>query len=104
MNEMNGQNESMGYQDPIATPDGKPAKKKVSGSTIAATVGAVVLYFLFGIIGAAICYAGYWAVRAIAKSKMPLAVRVVLGIIVGLIFVILLIAFILLSIGIQSNL
>lgn len=94
----NQQEQTETYQDPIAaSTGGEPAKKKVSGSTIAATVVSVIVFYLFGIIGGLICYGGYWAVRAIAKSKMPLAARIILGILVGLIFFVLLIVFILFS-------
>ena len=100
---MNKQNEFGEYQDPLAAQNGKQAKKKVSGSTICSTVIAAIVFFMFGAVGGAICYGGYWAVLAIAKSRMPLMVRIVLGSIVGLIFLALLIAFILFAISIQSN-
>lgn len=92
------------YVDPIATQNGETAKKKMSGGDIAATVISIVLIKFFGIIGALICYGGYWAVRGIAKSKMPLAARIILGIVVGLVFLGLLILFILFSIGVSAAL
>ncbi len=99
----NPQMDNNGYVDPIATQNGETPKKKMGKGDIAATIISVALIKLFGIIGALICYGGYWAVRGIAKSKMPLAARIILGIVVALVFVALLILFILLSIGIQAG-
>lgn len=79
------------------TANGKPEKKKAGGSTIAATVISIVLVFLFGLVGGLICYAGYWAVFGIAKSKLPVAARVILCLLVALAFIVLLFAFILFS-------
>lgn len=101
---MNTQNNMNGYQDPLNTQNGAPAKKKVSGSTIVATVVAVAVFFLFGAVGGAICYGGYWAVRAIAKSRMPLVARIILSIVVGLVFLVLLIVFILFAAGLNAAL
>lgn len=102
--EMNTQQNTNGnYQDPIVTSEGKPAKKKMGGSTIAATIVSVVVFFLFGIIGGLICYGGYWAVYAIAKSKMPLAAKIILGIIVGLVFVVLLFIFIVFAAALRAS-
>lgn len=93
--EMNTQQtENVTYQDPLETANGKPEKKKVGGSTIAATIISVVLIRLFGILGGLICYGGYWAVYGIAKSKLPLAARIILCILVAFLFVVLLFAFI----------
>lgn len=92
-----------GYQDPLNAQNGQPAKKKVGGSTIAATIVSVVVFILFGLIGGLICFGGYAAVNAIAKSKMPLAARIILSIIVGIFFLVLLIAFILFSGFVQAN-
>lgn len=100
-NEQSGDN---GYVDPIATQNGGTAKKKISGGDIAATIVSVALIRIFGIIGALICYGGYWAVRGIAKSKMPLAARIILGIVVGIVFLVLLVLFILFTIGISEGL
>lgn len=89
------QTENGTYQDPLETANGKPEKKKVGGSTIAATIISVAVIRLFGILGGLICYGGYWAVYGIAKSKIPLAARIILCILVALVFVVLLFAFIL---------
>lgn len=102
--EMNTQqNENAVYQDPIGTTNGKPEKKKAGGSTIAATIVSVVVVYLFGLIGGLICYGGYWAVFGIAKSKLPTAARVILCLIVALVFIVLLLAFILLSSALVST-
>lgn len=101
---MNTQNNMNEYQDPLNTQNGAPAKKKMSGSTVAATVVAIALVFCFGVIGGAICYGGYWVVRAIAKSRMPLVARIILSIVVGLIFLVLLIVFILFAAGLNAAL
>ena len=37
-------------------------KKKMNGADVTATVVSVVLIFLFGVLGALICYGGYWLV------------------------------------------
>lgn len=84
--------------------EGTNEKKKMNGADITATVVSVVLVFLFGLIGALICYGGYWIVRTIAKSKMPLTARVILGTIVAIVFIALLVGFILFSAGIRANL
>lgn len=92
------------FQDSISTTDGKPADKKVGGSTIAATIVAVLLFKLFGIIGALICYGGYWAIYAVAtKTKLPLAAKIIIGILLGIVFLVLLFLFIILSGVIQAN-
>lgn len=92
------------YQDPISTTEGKPADKKVGGSTIAATVVSVLLFRFFGIIGALICYGGYWAIYAVAtKTKLPLAAKIIIGILLGFVFLAILFLFILLSGVIQAN-
>lgn len=93
----NQQEQAENYQDPIATTEGEPEKKKMGGSTIAATIISIALIKLVGLIGALICYGGYWAVRAIAKSKMSLGARIALGILVGVAFLVLLVVFILFS-------
>ncbi|MBQ2801951.1 MAG: hypothetical protein IJF03_11275 [Lachnospiraceae bacterium] len=99
----NPQMDNNGYVDPIATQNGETPKKKMGKGDIAATIVSIALIKLFGIIGALICYGGYWAVRAIAKSRMPLAARIILGIVVALVFVVLLVLFILFSIGVQAG-
>lgn len=102
--EMNTQQNSDGtYQDPLAASNGKPGKKKASGSTVAATIVSVVVVYLFGLIGGLICYGGYWAVFGIAKSKLPVAARVILCLIVAILFIVLLLAFILLSSALVST-
>lgn len=78
-------------------------KKKMNGADVTATVVSVVLIFLFGVLGALICYGGYWLVRTIAKSKMPLAARIILGTIVAIVFIALLVGFILFSAGIRAD-
>lgn len=95
MNETNEFNN--GYVDPIANQNGGTAKKKMGKADIAATIVAFLLVKLFGFLGALICYGGYWAVRGIAKSRMPLVVRIILGIVVAVVFVVLLIFLILLA-------
>ena len=82
-----------GYRDPLENQDGKEVKKKVSKSTIWAGVGSIVLVRFFGLLGALICYGGFCAVRAIVTNKkMFLPLRVILGIVVALLFVVLLLA------------
>ncbi len=99
----NQQNQTGNYQDPIANAEGKPAKKKTTGTTIAATVVSVIVFILFGAIGGLICYGGYWAVLAIAKSKMPTGAKVVLATLVGLAFLILLFVFILFAASLRAG-
>lgn len=79
------------YQDPLATADnGQPAKKgKGTSAGIISTVVAVVLIRYVGIFAALVAYAGFWAVYAIAKSKLPLAVRILLCILTTLVFIVL---------------
>jgi len=102
--EMNTQqNENGTYQDPLETSNGKPEKKKVGGSAIVATIVSVAVVRLFGILGGLICFGGYWAVYGIAKSKMPLAARIILCILVALVFVVLLFAFILFASALVST-
>lgn len=85
------------YEDPLAAADGgKPAKKSGgSASVIGSTIVSVLVWRLFGLIGGLICYGGFWAVYAIAKTKLPLAARIVLCILVALGFVFLMLVYIL---------
>lgn len=99
-NEMNTQQEEMNTQQ---NENGKPEKKKVGGSTVAATVASIAVVRLFGLLGGLICFGGYWAVYGIAKSRLPVAARVILCLIVALAFIVLLLAFILLSSAIVSS-
>lgn len=78
-------------------------KKKLGGIDIAATIISAALFFLFGILGALICYIGYWVVRSIAKSNLPLVARIILGTVVALIFVGLLIAFLLFAANLRAS-
>ena len=80
-----------GYTDPLAdgtvnsADDGQPAKKKGgTGSAIGSTVAAVVVWKLLGLVGALICFGGFWAVRAVIKSKMSTALKVILSILIVL--------------------
>lgn len=98
--ELNNQQDatSENYQDPIATPNGeKPAKKSGGAAGIGSTIAAVVVWRLFGLVGGLICFGGFWAVYGIAKSKLPLAAKIILGIVVGLAFLVLLFVFILVA-------
>lgn len=90
----------MAGQDPLLTQPAMPQKKKIStGETIAATVGTVVLFKLFGLIGAAICFGGYAAIRAITKSaKLSTGAKVGLSILLGFVFVGLLVGYLVLSV------
>lgn len=92
------------YTDPLASGnvvaanDGQPAKKKGdTGYAIGSTVAAVVLWRLFGILGALICYGGFWAVRAIIKSKMSTALKVILSVLIVLGCLVLLVLYILVA-------
>lgn len=102
LNDQQGQTEAY-YYDPLTAQAGKPAKKKTGGVTIAATVVSVIVFFLFGAIGGLICYGGYWAVLGIAKSKLPTTAKVILGVVVGLAFLILLFAFILFASALRQS-
>ena len=93
----NAQNQGGTYQDPLQKAGKEPEKKKMGGSDWVATILAVVLVRLVGVVGALICFGGYWAVRAIVKSKMAVGAKVILSILVGLAFVILFIVFIIFS-------
>lgn len=95
MNETNEFNN--GYVDPLATQNGTKAKKKWGKGDVVATIVAFLLVKLFGLLGALICYGGYWAVRGIAKSRLPLAARIILGIVVAVAFVVLLFVLIILA-------
>ncbi len=98
-NQQNMDNQqNMNYQDPLATGVGaaQPEKKKGgTGSLVGSTVAAVLVWRLFGLIGGLICYGGFWGVRAIIKSKMPVAAKVVLSILVILGLLILMFVYIL---------
>lgn len=103
LNNQQGQTDAY-YYDPLTAQTGQPVKKKTGGMTIAATAVSVIVFFLFGAIGGLICYGGYWAVLGIAKSKLPTAAKVILGVVVGLAFVILLFAFILFATAVRESL
>lgn len=93
------------YQDPIASTEGKPEKKKGStAANVTATVVSVVVFYLFGLVGGLICYGGYWAVRAVIMSKMSVAAKVILSIILVFVFLALMVAFILFVAAAQANL
>lgn len=77
--------------------------KKFGGSDIAATIVSVVLVLLFGLLGALICYGGYWAVRAVIKSKMSVAAKVILSIILIIAFIVLMVVFIFASAALQAE-
>ena len=86
------------YQDPLASTGGEAQQPKKKGSTAADVVGTVVsvaVVFMFGLVGGLICYGGYWAVRAVITSKMSVAAKVILSVVLVFVFLILLIAFIL---------
>ncbi|MDE6016627.1 MAG: hypothetical protein K2H41_13220 [Acetatifactor sp.] len=91
------------YTDPLASgnvvaDNGQPAKKKGdTGYAIGSTVAAVALWRLFGILGALICYGGFWAVRAIIKSKMSTALKVLLSVLIVLGCLVLLVLYILVA-------
>ncbi len=79
------------YTDPLAdstvaaSDDGQPAKKKGgTGSAIGSTVAAVLVWQLFGLAGALICFGGFWAVRAVIKSRMSTALKVILSVLIVL--------------------
>ncbi len=102
--ELNGEqvtNEN--YQDPLAAQNGEaPAKKKSGGAAgVGSAIAAVVVWRLFGLIGGLICFGGFWAVYGIAKSKLPLAARIVLCIVVALAFIALLLGVIVLVAAMQ---
>ena len=92
------------YTDPLASgnvvaaDNGQPAKKKGdTGYAIGSTVAAVALWKLLGLIGALICYGGFWAVRAIIKSKMSTALKVILSVLIVLGCLVLLVLYILVA-------
>lgn len=96
--ELNNQQEyaTENYQDPIAAQNGeKPAKKSGGAAGIGSTIAAVVVWRLFGLIGGLICFGGFWAVYGICKSKLPLAAKIILSIVVALAFVVLMLVYIL---------
>lgn len=74
------------YQDPIASTEGKPKKKASSAADVAATAVSAGVFFLFGVLGGLICYGGYWSVRAVIKSKMPVAAKVILSVVLVFVF------------------
>ena len=73
--------------------DEKTSRNIATGLTVAAAASVL----LFGIVGGMICFAGCWAVYAIWKSRLPLAAKIILGIVVGLAFLVLLFVFILVA-------
>ncbi len=77
--------------------------KKFGGTDIAATIVSIVLVLLFGLVGALICYGGYWLVRAVIKSKMPVAAKVILSIVLIIVFIVLLIVFIFAGAALQEQ-
>lgn len=85
------------YQDPLQENGGKPAKKTGNASVIGSTIVSVIVWRVFGLLGGLICFGGFWAVCGIAKSKLPLAARIILCILTAIIFLVLLFVFILLS-------
>ena len=91
------------YQDPIASTEGKP-KKKSTAADVVATVVAVGVFYLFGLVGGLICYGGYWAVRAVIKSKMSVAAKLILSVVLVFVFLALMVAFILFVAAAQANL
>ncbi len=101
-NNTNVQNQNGTWQDPIAADTAKPAKKKSSVADIVATVGAFALVYLFGLIGALICYGAYWAVRAVVKSRMNMAVKVILSIVIILAALVLMAIFIMFAASLQA--
>ncbi len=68
--------------------------KKLGGSDLAATAISIVLVKLLGLIGALICYGGYWAVRALSKSKLSVAAKVILSIVLSITFFVLMVVYI----------
>lgn len=76
---------------------GKPAKKQGTASMIASTAVSVIVWRLFGLVGALICFGGFWAVCAIAKSRLPIAARIILCILTAVGFLVLLFVVILAS-------
>lgn len=102
MNETNEQiNE---YQDPITAQSGEKPKKKVASSSIIATVVCVVLISLVGIVGALICYAGFWSVRAIIKNnRLPMAAKIILSILVTVVFIVVFIVVMLALAAVMAN-
>ena len=100
---MNGQNQLETYQDPLQGTGKEAGKKKVDGSGWIATVVTIVLVRLIGLIGALICYGGFWAVRAIIKSKMAVGAKVILSIVVIVAFLVLLVVFFILGIYLSAS-
>ncbi len=100
----NTQNQGGFYQDPLQNAGKEPTKKKMGSSDWVATVLAVVLVRLIGVVGALICFGGYWAVRAIIKSRMSVGAKVALSILVGLAFVLLFIVFLIFSVYLSASL
>lgn len=92
-------------QDPLLSQPVMPQKKKISkGETIVSVIISVVVWRLFGLIGAAICYGGYAAVRAITRStKLQTGAKIALGVLVGLAFVVLLVVYIVVVAVVYAN-
>lgn len=95
-------NQTDGYQETVANTEAKPEKKQSTAAAVASTVGGILLYKLFGILGAAICLGGFAGIMAIAKSKLPTAAKVILGVMVGILCIGLLGVFILISASLTS--
>ncbi len=97
-NDQQQNGEVSGYQDPLAAQNGeKPAKKSGGAAAVVSMVAAIVVVRLFGVLGGLICFAGFWAVYAVAKSKLPLAARIVLCVFLTLVFLALMVVFILVA-------
>ncbi len=92
------------YQDPLAAADEKPKKKSSGASTIVATIVSVIVFRFFGILGGLICFGGYWAVRAVILSKMPVAAKVILSVVIVFGFLLLMFLFILFAASLQEAL
>lgn len=86
--EFNYGTDNQGYQDPIVQQNGTQAKKKVSKATVGASIVCLLLVRVFGLLGALICYGGFFAVQAVATNRrMPLAVRIILSVVLALVFI-----------------
>ena len=71
------------YTDPLADST-VAASDDGTGSAIGSTVAAVLVWQLFGLAGALICFGGFWAVRAVIKSRMSTALKVILSVLIVL--------------------
>lgn len=86
---MNEENLFNDYQDPIATPNNEPVKKKVSKSATLSGIASFLCFYLFGVLGGLIFTLAFVAIYKICKSSMHIAFKILLSILIGFVALVL---------------